>query len=257
MPTIYDELTNATRVTPRASEDGAAFAKRLALAVDKLKDDEWQALSEEAQKWANEAITAVDKKDAPPALPGMPDVDAAEDPAEEPNPEDEPDAEDVEAAADDDEDEEPAPRKNGGKKAWTAERKPDDAEDAVPAPKAKKAKAAKASPKQPKSAGPKAGADDAKPKPKKTAAAKKKAPGPAPAKKERAVSGDARPGSKRAKLIEMLQRKKGATIAEIGEELGWQAHTTRAAISVQVRAAGHSVASADEGSRGRVYRIEA
>ena len=62
--------------------------------------------------------------------------------------------------------------------------------------------------------------------------------------------------SKKARLIDMLRQNDGITIAAISAALGWQAHTTRAAIT-GLRKTGHEVAtakSADGGSR-LIYRI--
>ncbi len=41
----------------------------------------------------------------------------------------------------------------------------------------------------------------------------------------------ARPGTKQALLIELLKRKRGATIAEARDTTGWQSHSLRAAIT--------------------------
>jgi Fic family protein len=54
-------------------------------------------------------------------------------------------------------------------------------------------------------------------------------------------------------LKKMLQRKSGATIAQIQAAFGWQAHTARAAISAQ-RKAGCIVVRTD-GKTGAIYRI--
>jgi Protein of unknown function (DUF3489) len=51
-----------------------------------------------------------------------------------------------------------------------------------------------------------------------------KAKAPKPAKRE---GGGPREGSKTAQVVAMLQRKNGATISEIMEKMGWQAHTVR------------------------------
>jgi predicted ArsR family transcriptional regulator len=40
-----------------------------------------------------------------------------------------------------------------------------------------------------------------------------------------------RVGSKQAKLVGMLSRKSGVTIAKASEVLGWQTHTTRATLT--------------------------
>ena len=64
----------------------------------------------------------------------------------------------------------------------------------------------------------------------------------------------ATPGGKTGRMLEMLQAPAGATVAEIGAAFGWQAHTTRAAISVQTRKANLVVATEKVDGRGRVYR---
>lgn len=62
--------------------------------------------------------------------------------------------------------------------------------------------------------------------------------------------------SKKARLIGMLHQPDGSTIAAISAALGWQAHTTRAAIT-GLRKAGHAVETAKlvDGSSGLIYRI--
>lgn len=64
----------------------------------------------------------------------------------------------------------------------------------------------------------------------------------------------ATPGGKTGRMLEMLQAPAGATVAEIAAAFGWQAHTTRAAISVQTRKARLAVATEMVDGRGRVYR---
>lgn len=66
----------------------------------------------------------------------------------------------------------------------------------------------------------------------------------------------ANPESKKARLIAMLRQPDGSTIAAISAALGWQAHTTRAAIT-GLRKAGHAVETAKlvDGSIGLIYRI--
>lgn len=65
-----------------------------------------------------------------------------------------------------------------------------------------------------------------------------------------------RPESKKARLIGMLRQPDCSTIAAISAALGWQAHTTRAAIT-GLRKAGHAVETAKpaDGSIGLIYRI--
>lgn len=65
-----------------------------------------------------------------------------------------------------------------------------------------------------------------------------------------------RPESKKARLIGMLRQPDGSTISAISAALGWQAHTTRAAIT-GLRKAGHAVETANppDGGAGLIYRI--
>ena len=66
----------------------------------------------------------------------------------------------------------------------------------------------------------------------------------------------ARTESKKDRLIGMLSRDGGTTIAAISSALGWQPHTTRAAIT-GLRKAGHKVETAklENGRSGLIYRI--
>ncbi len=65
-----------------------------------------------------------------------------------------------------------------------------------------------------------------------------------------------RPGTKQALLIDLLKRRKGATIEEIVEATGWQAHSVRGAISGALKKKlGLAVTSETVEGRGRVYRI--
>ena len=65
-----------------------------------------------------------------------------------------------------------------------------------------------------------------------------------------------RPGTKLATLIGLLDCKDGATIGDLQEATGWQAHSVRGAISGSLKKKlGLDVASQQEGGRGRVYRI--
>ncbi len=65
-----------------------------------------------------------------------------------------------------------------------------------------------------------------------------------------------RPGTKQAQLIDLLKRKSGASIDEIVEATGWQAHSVRGAISgVLKKKLGLAVESAVVEGRGRIYRI--
>ncbi len=65
-----------------------------------------------------------------------------------------------------------------------------------------------------------------------------------------------RAGTKQALLIDLLKRKTGATIDEIVEATGWQAHSVRGAISGALKKKlGLAVSSEKADGRGRVYRI--
>ncbi len=57
-------------------------------------------------------------------------------------------------------------------------------------------------------------------------------------------------------MIDLLKRKKGATIEEIVEAIGWQPHSVRGAISGALKKRlGLAVTSDPIEGRGRVYRI--
>ncbi len=65
-----------------------------------------------------------------------------------------------------------------------------------------------------------------------------------------------RPESKQAILIAQMQRKEGASIAELVRATGWQAHSVRGAISGALRKKlGLAVTSEKIEGRGRVYRV--
>ena len=65
-----------------------------------------------------------------------------------------------------------------------------------------------------------------------------------------------RAGTKQARIIAMLQRPEGATIAEIVVATSWQAHTARGMISGALKKKlGLVITSAKEDDRGAVYRI--
>jgi hypothetical protein len=70
------------------------------------------------------------------------------------------------------------------------------------------------------------------------------------------VSGANQPpaGTKRAKLIAMLERPEGASVAEIGQRLGWLPHTVRAAIT-GLRQAGRAVTRSKDADGRSVYQF--
>ena len=61
-----------------------------------------------------------------------------------------------------------------------------------------------------------------------------------------------RPGTKKAQLIQMLNRSSGVKIGTIETKLGWQPHTIRAEIS-RLRKHGYLVTCASS-AKGPVYR---
>lgn len=62
--------------------------------------------------------------------------------------------------------------------------------------------------------------------------------------------------TKQSLLIDLLTRQHGATIVEISEAIGWQAHSVRGAISGALKKTlGFTIASEKIDNRGRVYRI--
>ena len=66
-----------------------------------------------------------------------------------------------------------------------------------------------------------------------------------------------REGTKQAALVEMLRRTKGATIAEIVEATGWQAHTVRGAFAGALKKRlGLAVTSEKVAGKERVYRLD-
>ncbi|WP_420419736.1 DUF3489 domain-containing protein [Pacificispira sp.] len=57
-------------------------------------------------------------------------------------------------------------------------------------------------------------------------------------------------------LVDLLKRKRGASIEEVMERTGWQAHSIRGAISGTLKKKlGLDVTSEKVDGRGRVYRI--
>jgi len=64
-----------------------------------------------------------------------------------------------------------------------------------------------------------------------------------------------REGSKTAQVVAMLQRKNGATLAEIMEKMGWQKHTVRGFMAGAMKKAGYTVESFKSDKGERTYRI--
>ena len=64
-----------------------------------------------------------------------------------------------------------------------------------------------------------------------------------------------RVGSKQAKLVGMLSRKTGVTIAKASEALGWQTHTTRATLT-GLKKRGYIIERQDRDGKDSVYAIK-
>jgi hypothetical protein len=79
---------------------------------------------------------------------------------------------------------------------------------------------------------------------------------PDPKPKTKAASSSTRPGTKQSLLVDLLSRRKGASIAEAVKATRWQPHSVRGAISGTLKKKlGLIVASEKVDGRGRVYRI--
>lgn len=72
MSKIQKELCDAAEIDPKRDEERQAFLLRLAMAVNKLPDKVWDALSKDAQKWMNDAADAASAKKT---LPDFPDAE--------------------------------------------------------------------------------------------------------------------------------------------------------------------------------------
>jgi hypothetical protein len=90
-------------------------------------------------------------------------------------------------------------------------------------------------------------------------AAKKKAPtkkGAKAAKKAaRGGATEPRPESKGAKVLQLIGRAKGATLAEIVKVTGWQKHTIRGFVSIASKKHAINIESAKNEAGERVYSI--
>ena len=93
-----------------------------------------------------------------------------------------------------------------------------------------------------------------KAKPGKKASTAKNAPKAAKQEKGRR-SAAAREGSKTFAVLALIRRAKGATLAEIRDATGWQAHSVRGFISGTVKKMGLKVASTRREDGQRVYSV--
>jgi hypothetical protein len=61
--------------------------------------------------------------------------------------------------------------------------------------------------------------------------------------------------NKKAEVIAMMKRAKGATLAEIMATTGWQAHTVRGFVSLLSSKGGETVESSKSAAGDRTYKI--
>jgi hypothetical protein len=105
----------------------------------------------------------------------------------------------------------------------------------------------------------KAGAPAAQGAPAKGKASKKTTPAKEAPKGKKAAkieqSEGPREGTKTAQVVALLQRKNGATLAEIMEKMGWQRHTVRGFMAGAMKKAGYTVESFKPEGGERTYRI--
>jgi hypothetical protein len=88
----------------------------------------------------------------------------------------------------------------------------------------------------------------------KKATAAKKAPTAKKAAKAQKNSAP-RVGTKTSQVVAMLQRKNGATLPEIMNQMGWQRHTVRGFMAGAMKKAGYTVESFKSEKGERTYRI--
>ena len=87
-------------------------------------------------------------------------------------------------------------------------------------------------------------------------AAKKAKPAKKAARAEKAVAKPkADRANKKAEVIAMMKRAKGATLAEIMKETGWQPHTVRGFVSILGSKGGEKVESSKNAAGERTYKI--
>ena len=90
---------------------------------------------------------------------------------------------------------------------------------------------------------------------KRTAAKKAKPAKKASRAKKTAGKPRADRSNKKAEVIAMMKRAKGATLAEIMEATGWQAHTVRGIVSILGSKGGEKIESSRSADGERTYKI--
>ena len=71
----------------------------------------------------------------------------------------------------------------------------------------------------------------------------------------KAQKGATERSNKKAEVIAMMKRVKGATLAEIMEATGWQAHTVRGFVSILGSKGGEKIESSKNAAGERTYRM--
>jgi len=78
----------------------------------------------------------------------------------------------------------------------------------------------------------------------------------AAAKPARAKEGKARDGSKKAKILALLERKEGSTLAQMMKATGWQKHSVRGFLSGALgKKMGLTITNTKSEDGDRVYRL--
>lgn len=86
-------------------------------------------------------------------------------------------------------------------------------------------------------------------------APKKPAKSAKPAAKKTAAKPPAEGTNKKAEVIALMKRAKGATLAEIVEATGWQKHTVRGFVSILGKKGGEAIESTKNAAGERTYKI--
>ena len=98
-------------------------------------------------------------------------------------------------------------------------------------------------------------AEASKPKAKRTPAKKAKPAKKAARAKKPAGKPKADRANKKAEVIEMMKRAKGATLPEIMKATGWQPHTVRGFVGILGSKGGEKIESSKNAAGERTYRI--
>jgi hypothetical protein len=96
---------------------------------------------------------------------------------------------------------------------------------------------------------------EAQPKARRKTAKKAKATKKSPPAKKVAGKPKSDGTNKKAEVIAMMKRAKGATLAEIMATTGWQAHTVRGFVSILGSKGGEKIESSKSAAGERTYKI--